>query len=540
MSRALPFWRRALLKVAGGVPATNQRGVFAGAQVNRLSSDFMSSVTGPRAELRYELRTLRSRARDLERNNAYARRYLNIVSENVVGPTGIRLQVQARRADGSLDAETNAQIENAFRAWSHRDSCTVTGRMSWVELQAAAIRGVARDGEAFIRLVDGAANPFGFALQLLDPDQFDETYNIPRKQQADVQTVMSIELDEWDRPVGYLLWAASPYDYDSGAKQRRERLPAAQIIHLFRQRRPGQVRGETWIAPVMMSLKQLDGFSEAALVNARISAAKMGWITQAGEDVVPMDGATSPIPMEAEPGLISRLAPGEDFKSWDSTYPSGEYSAFVNAHLHQIAAGLNVSHASMTGDLSQVNYSSGRMGRLPELDHWRTLQAWFSEAFCDVVYRRWLANATLRRMVSLPTERLSDYPAAWRARGWASIDPLKDIEANALAVAYGFTSRSRVVAEDGLDFGDILAELDAEHELMEEYEITLATPNGVTQPMEAPDGEAEDGGPDAEGTGDAVADGDRGSRGPRHARGGGRAHSDLHLLRVAGGAVVRA
>ena len=72
-------------------------------------------------------------------------------------------------------AHANAEIERAFCAWHPPASCAIDGRLSWSDLQREVIRTVARDGEAFVRMVyDG---PQGFALQHIDAALVDEDFN---------------------------------------------------------------------------------------------------------------------------------------------------------------------------------------------------------------------------------------------------------------------------------------------------------------------------------------------------------------------------
>ena len=91
-------------------PVAKKRG-FDGAATGRLFSDFVTSQRSADSELRYSLKTLRNRCRELARNNEYARRYLHLVKTNVVGERGASLQVKATNVDGSLDTIGNTIIE---------------------------------------------------------------------------------------------------------------------------------------------------------------------------------------------------------------------------------------------------------------------------------------------------------------------------------------------------------------------------------------------------------------------------------------------
>ena len=105
---------------------------YDGAAGSRFLADFVGSTTSSDAELQYSLRRLRDRARELCRNDDYARRYLQLMSSNVVGEHGFTLQSRARNLNepnvGQLDAAGNEIIERAFRRWGK--SCSANQRQS--------------------------------------------------------------------------------------------------------------------------------------------------------------------------------------------------------------------------------------------------------------------------------------------------------------------------------------------------------------------------------------------------------------------------
>ena len=100
------FKRKKTLK-----PGRSLRQYF-GANQGRLFADWLSSATRDAdSEIRPALRTLRERSRDLQRNNDYAARFIQLIQPNTIGSDGIRLQVRARGDSGELDAQANAEIE---------------------------------------------------------------------------------------------------------------------------------------------------------------------------------------------------------------------------------------------------------------------------------------------------------------------------------------------------------------------------------------------------------------------------------------------
>lgn len=508
------LWRRALRAV--GLQPVAKRSGFAGAAHNRLLADWLALAVGPNAELQYDIRQLRNRARDLEKNDALVRRYLALVAENVVGHRGLTLQSRNLLPDGSPNTRANDQIEAAWAEWGRAGECTMDGRQSFVELCQLLVRLAARDGEVLVRKVRGVGK-FGLRLAVLDPDLFDD--------QGQARTASGgnlihngVEVDGWGRPVAYHLW--THHLGETGVGRKVERIPASEVLHLARPRRAGTVRGESWLAPVLVPIRHRNGYIEAAVVNARTGAAKMGFIQQSGEDAgVGPDPDAPPQELEASPGVLERLAPGETFAPFDPDYPAAQFGPFLTAIDHEIAAGLGVSHASLTGNLSQVNYSSIRAGLLTERDTWRTLQSWFADQFLTPLFEEWLRAAWSAGRLSL--RMMPDEYGAhrWQARGWDWVDPVKDVQAQALAVAFGFTTRGRVVAQSGEDYEALLAEAERERDLETMYGATPRLPSGAVSAEE----EADDG------TGEAAAavpDGD--NRAGRADRAGGGRRADRH------------
>ena len=68
--------------------------------------------------------------------------------------------------------------------------------------------------------------------------------------------------------------------------------------------------------------------------------------------------------------------------------------------------------------------------------------------FCRPVYQRWLADAVLAGALALPgfaADPRRWWPVKWIPPRWEWIDPLKDRQAEKLAVDAGFKARADVV-----------------------------------------------------------------------------------------------
>lgn len=498
MSNSVALVLRAAMQVSAR-PRRIVREAYAGAVTNRLTSFLSSGLQSPTKELQTELSTLRSRSRELCRNAPLAARYLRLVAENVVGRDGIALQARAVMRDGSPDEKANQRIEDAWWRWGRGTDCTVDRSTSFAGFcrRVAMLR--AQDGEAFIRLHEGfGGNPFKFAVQLIDPDLVDVQYteSLP---DGRPKVVMGVEVDVWGAPVAYHVLTRHPSETGASARER-VRVPASEILHVFRKQRPGQVRGVPDLAPVMVNLDMLAGYVEAALVEARTAASKQGFIEQSPEaDVPDPDTAVTQRVTETSPGSVDILGPGEKFVGWDPKSPSGNFGPFVTKVEQLIASGLNVSAMGLTGNLAEANYSSARTGLLQERDAWRIGQAELADQLCDPLYRRWLRMAVLTGELKLESDDLSRYePVEWRGRTWGWVDPEKDVQAGALAIAYGLATPQDIVAEQGKDLRDVYQGLAQAQALAEELDIDVARPSGVQvegdapEPAPAPDPAAEE------------------------------------------------
>lgn len=451
---------------------------YAAANTGHLFADFRSSERSADSELRPAIKTIRSRSRDLARNNEYVKKYLNLLKNNVVGEKGFTLQVKAVDSIGKLDQDGNQRVEAAFRKWGKLGNCTVDGRMSWVDAQKMAIECLARDGEVFIVKHRGANFHDSFALEFLEPDQIDEQKNERLSNGNEIR--MGVELDKFRKPVAYHVLTYHPGDYDytvTGKSPKHIRIPAERMIHLYDPNRAGQTRGEPWMASALPALKQLGALREAAIINARIGASKMGFFTSPSGDGFVADDLDGNMPiMEASPGTFHQLPNGVDFKTFDPQYPNNEFDSFHKAVLKGIASALGVSYVALSNDLESVSYSSIRQGALEERDSYRNLQKFMAEHFVRVVYDEWLSSAMEINTFGIPVrqyDRFSD-AAEFRGKAWSWVDPQKEMNAAILGLKSGVLSLSDVASQYGKDVEELVSQIARDKDVAEQYGISYA------------------------------------------------------------------
>ena len=449
----------------------SQKRKYAAADTGRLLSTWGTSSSSVNNIIRTDLKSLRARSRQLARDDDYARRYLKLCVSNIIGPGGMKLQSKAKDPSRRLDKKANQIIEDAFHEWSKREYCSLN-QMSFPDLQRLIIETVARDGECLVKIIRGKINKFGFALQVIEADHLDVDYN-------EGNIVLGIENDAYGRPIAYHIYPQHPGDltYESYAYKRRMRIPTKDMIHVFYTERPNQKRGIPWMASAMTRMKHLNAYEEAEIIAARIGASAMGAFTSP-EGTYPQDEDDSnDFQMEFEPGEFFKAPDGYDVKFFTPQHPAGNFDPFIKSCLRGIAAGLNVSYASLSNDLSSVNYSSIRAGSIEERDYWKTLQAWFIDVFLQPVYSEWLASALAFGQVDLPVGKYDKYNnAQFYARSWDWVDPQKDVNSKVTEIDNNLTTLTYILAEQGIDLEDLLKEKQREKELLEEYGLTVKKP----------------------------------------------------------------
>ena len=439
---------------------------YKGASQDRLTADWLSSGVDINHELRSQLPILRSRARELEQNNNLARRFLKLCQTHIVGPDGFALQVQAVTNRGEVDSDSNNLVEKDFKRWSRKGVCELTGLYSFVSIQRTTARTTARDGESLLRMYDvrpTARNPWGFVVEMLDPSRLDHRLNDDLRNGNRIR--MGIELNAAGRPVAYHLKKSNRYDINISADMH-ERVDAEDIIHWFTPDRAEQLRAATWMSSAMLSMHQNEAYMDTAIVAARAGAAKMGFI-KTDRDVDPSGSIADEdgqLYEELEPGVIGQIGIDDDFIGFDPKYPHEGFGPFIKVNQRGIAAGLEVSYHTLTGDLTDVNFSSIRSGVLEERESWKVLQNSFAESINERIYLRWLAASDLvGRAAKLGLRREGFYERfsehRWQGRRWSWVDPLKDIKAVIESINAGLTSPQRVASEMGVDINEVLDQI---------------------------------------------------------------------------------
>lgn len=501
-------------------PAPVQQRMYHAAKASRLMSGFNGGTTSADSELSASLTRMRNRSRQLIRDNPYARRAKSIFVNNVIGG-GVNFDAKVMQGD-KLNTRINNAVESAWEQWSYAKNCHTGGALCFSDLERMAIGEVFEAGEIIVRW-----HPFKMgdssiplALEVIEPERLADEFTRPQPVAEGNTVRLGVEVDQkFQRPVAYWIRKSHPGDLEYGSIAAGsppsvfwERVPADQIFHLKLITRWPQTRGEPALCAVMRTLNDMGGYTEAEIVAARVSANvvfSMETDPNMGGDpdeVLGEEQSDGSDEFAVEPAMGLKLPPGKKLVMNNPLRPNTALDPFMRYMLREVSSGLDIPYDALSQDYSQTNYSSSRLAIIEAREAWKILQQWWVRSFREPLHQLWLRQAAVSR--SIPAISLESYmfdPArfeavTWQTRKWGWIDPTKDVEASKDAELAGYTTKTRILAENGIDFEDYVVERKAELEALNEAGIKTDTeapqePKQQALPLEDPppkENEAED------------------------------------------------
>lgn len=436
---------------------------FDAASSGRRTKGWRKVIGSANAETQGAAAILRDRARDAVQNNAWAARAMAVITSNVVG-WGILAQ-----AKGSRGGDRRARLAmKLWQAWAGTPACDFEGVHDFAGIQALVMTTVARDGMCLVRRRRMPGEPVPIKLQVLESD-FLDTSRVSGEDGRRV--IQGVEVDTDGRVTGYWLFQRHPGDVGWwGSPSFRNglvsvRVPADDILRVYRQDRAGQLTGISWLAPVMVPLRDLDDYEDAQIIRQKIAACFAVFIRDAVENEDGLD--VSDTTEHIEPGAVQTLPPGKDV-TFANPPGVGDFDNFTRTVLRKVAAGIGITYEAMTGDYSQVNFSSGRMGWIEmgrNVDAWRWRM--LIPMLCQPIWDWFVEAATLGG------NSVSGVAATWTPPRRELINPKAEIDGMIAEVRSGFTSWPEAVRERGYDPDALLAEIAENNKRLDDLGIIL-------------------------------------------------------------------
>ena len=466
-------YSRTKYRMAESILRDRERKYDAAAKTRR-TDGWESSGVSPNIETLMVLPIIRNRSRELARNNAYMRRGIQAIKNNTVG-TGIR---PAPASEISNDTE---KIKKLWKRWAESTECDWAGLETFYGLQKMIVAAVVQDGECIVRLrrTSDRKAIVPVKLQVCEADLLDDT-----KQNFSLDNggwiIQGVEFDKDGKRVAYWLYERP---VSESFKLTSTRISVGDVLHIYMQDRPGQVRGVPWAASVMIKMKDYDDFEDAQLMQQKIAACFAAFVTREADD----NSNTDPQyenSERVEPGIIEHLHPGEEVSFANPPSTNGQ-EAFSKKTLMGIASGMGVTYEELSGDYSNVNFSSGRMGWMAMA---RNVEEWqcrmLIPQFCAPAWDWFVKGAKLRGEIK--SEVIT---AEWTPPRRLMIDPVKETKGMGDMVLNGLDSWQNQVRQMGGEPEVVAAQMAEDMALWDKYSIKVTCDGryAIKMPVQNPE-----------------------------------------------------
>lgn len=453
------------------------------------------------AELIPEKDMLDARASDMLRNDAFVSGGARIWKDSIVGAKFMlnaqpSTKVLWGREDDVWEEEFQEEVETKFDLWAESqyhwpDS---EAKKTLTELVRLGVGTFVAGGE-IVALADwmprGDQRPFRTALQMIDADRLSDpldqgAYRNPRMRKG-------VEVDARGRPIAYYFRNTHPsegpyHDWTLIQNQQWTRIPANRpwgrqnVLHIFEQNRPAQSRGVSAISSALTEMRMFKHLNKTQLQKAVIAAtyatsieaelpqdinAALGagysadgnattqWMLDYLNAVQEYSGGAKNLHMAG--ATIPVMPPGATLNVQNPGTVGPDYEPYVASILRYIASSFDLSYEQFSRDYTNTNYSSARAS-IGEM--WKSMQVrkkMVADRTASFVYTLWLEEAINRNQIE--TLKRPNAPkfyeglnsvaytrCEWIGAGRGMIDPLKETQADALALKNGLDTKESVIA----------------------------------------------------------------------------------------------
>lgn len=439
---------------------------------------------------------IRAQARQLHRNHDVSRGILRTMVNNIVGPNGIGVEPQPRRADGSIHEEYAKALRDGWR--EHMLKPEVTRRHTGAKVQRLMCLTWVRDGESFAQELVGPvaglrhAGKVPLSLEMFEPDL------VPYDFRLGANTTQGIERNAWGEPTAF--WVLKGHPGDSVSLADVKRVPANRVHHIALLDRIGQMRGVSEFASIITRLEDVKDYEESERIAAKIAAALTAFVKRTTPDgyqaaEVGEDGQPKARNLSMAPGMIiDSLAAGEEIGVIASDRPNPNLITFRQGQLRAIAAGVGASYSSIARDYGGT-FSSQRQELVEQWVNYATLADEFTGQFVQPWYGSYVQVSDMSGAIPMPADVVPHTAddCLFIAQSMPWIDPAKEADAYVALARAGFASEVEILRKRGLNPRDHLEQIDAWRKLVREKGLVFTSDGAVAEAGGVKDPNAGDG-----------------------------------------------
>ena len=178
--------------------------------------------------------------------------------------------------------------------------------------------------------------------------------------------------------------------------------------------------------------------------------------------------------------MIMELDAGDEIQVVNPSGQASNAKDMVSILLRGVSSALGLSYEAVSRDMSQSTYSSARQNLIEDRETYKEWQHYLSEHLCRKVYAWWMESCVMAKSLDIPdyfTNPEKYTECKWIAKGMSWIDPVKEVNANRIAMETNQTTLQEVAAEQGKDWRAILEQRAKEKQLMKELGLEESNEN---------------------------------------------------------------
>ena len=459
------------------------RNEYDAGNTGRLRNDWGYTSDVPYNELASKQEIMRSRSRDLYKNDYTYRAAINTVVQNAVG-TGITPKPKVK-INGVDRPDINKSIEENFWLYCRRNQWDARQKSAWIgEGQRMALRTILVSGDVLLNKVPSKPGRLlPVAWQMFEADRLDNSKDVFTRNnymsENVSQTMHGINIDAYGNPVSYWI------------KGIDKAISASNIIHSYPIDRPEQYIGLPSAVAALEAIFDKHDLLEDFVLKSRAIAKILNFLSNKNDKVPGTEDVSVDDFLKLE--ALSTMRgdePPQDVKFPDNV--NDTVAPLVRILEHGICSSLGTSYTTVTRNMDGVNFAASKFISIQEWAFNKMLRSWFVEDHCDPFYERAIEMMIVTgKIKGVTSDQYAKSPAdytyaEWTAVGKEDVDPEKDMNSDINGLKTGILSFADICARRGKDKAEQIETLKQEKKEFEDNGLPVLLGSELQPPSVEP------------------------------------------------------
>ncbi len=430
--------------------------------------------TSPENEINvYDRQYMITLSRKMARENPIMAGLLDRIVANVIPYDGLR--PNAITGDDNFDDAA----ENYF--YERSKKCEITNRFDFAAYQEILLKSVLRDGD-FGSVFTNQRRIQGIeADRIITPQAF--------RSEENEKVFQGVRINDHGRPINYYVGRR---DKNGRVVEKDFRaLRARNFIHSFRPDRIDGYRGIPVFLPVFDNLRDFQDIMDyerfalklASSLGIKIKPQKNNG--PLGETLGSEETREGTKKIDFKPGaMVFDLGSmgAEDIEVMNYDRPGDNFNSMMELLARLIGVGIGLPIELVLLDFHRGNMASIRLAlieaRKTFFRHYKIVRD-FSDR-----YYKWIISQGVKDGILVPSKKIQNnyWKVEWTEPVWEYMNPLQDIQADAMMIEKGLATFKEIALKRGKDWARLAVQLGKEHKFFKDQDvpITIGNPGSKT------------------------------------------------------------